>query len=194
MRKLTLIAGLFLVGSMAVAQSTWSFDKAHTNIAFNVEHLVISEVTGHFGSFEGKVVASSDDFSDSKIEFTVDVGSINTDNERRDGHLKSDDFFNAEKYPKMTFTNGTLEHVEGKMYKLKGDLTIRDVTKEVELDVRYGGTITDPNGNVKAGFKITGVINRFDYNMKFNAAIETGGLVVGEDVQIVCNVELTKEA
>lgn len=183
-----------LTASLLSAQTSWSFDKAHSNVSFNVEHLVISEVTGHFGSFDGDVTASSDDFSGSKVNFSVDVASINTDNERRDNHLRSDDFFNAEEYPKITFSNGTLQHVNGKDYKLKGDLTIRDVTKPVELDVTHGGTIIDPQGNTKAGFKITGTINRFDYKVKFDAAMETGGLVVGEDVEIVCNVELKKES
>lgn len=183
-----------LTAVVAFPQANWSFDKVHSNITFNVEHLVISEVTGNFGSFDGKVQSGADDFDGSKIEFTVDVASVNTDNERRDNHLKSDDFFNAEKFPQIKFTNGTLQHVDGKEYLLKGDLTIRDVTKAVEFEVKHGGTIVDNRGNTKAGFKITGEINRFDYNMKFDAAMEAGGLVVGEDVEIVCNVELQKEA
>jgi polyisoprenoid-binding protein YceI len=181
-----------LPAMVASAQTNWSFDKAHSNITFNVEHLVISEVTGNFGSFDGKVQSGADGFDGSKIEFTVDVASVDTDNEKRDNHLKSDDFFNAEKYPQIKFTNGTLKHVEGKEYVLKGDLTIRDVTKTVELEVKQGGVIKDPYGNTKAGFKITGEINRFDYNMKFDAAMEAGGLVVGEDVEIVCNVQLVQ--
>jgi len=155
---------------------------------------VISEVTGNFGSFDGQVTSGSEDFAGGKVNFTVDVASIDTENERRDNHLRSDDFFNAEMYPKITFSNGTLEHVDGKNYKLKGELTIRDVTKPVEMEVRHGGTIVDNNGNTKAGFKVTGVINRFDYNVKFDAAMEAGGLVVGEEVEIVCNVELKKES
>jgi polyisoprenoid-binding protein YceI len=192
MKKLLLFTCLLSTGLMINAQSTWNFDQAHTNVSFNVEHLVISEVTGHFGKFEGEVVASNEDFSGSTVNFSVDVASVDTDNDRRDNHLKSDDFFNAKEYPNISFANGKLEHVEGKMYKLKGDLTIRDVTKPVELDAKYGGTIIDNRGNTKAGFKITGKINRFDYNVKFDAAMEAGGLVVGEDVEIVCNVELKK--
>lgn len=192
MRLLIILLALF-IGPAISAQTTWSFDKAHSNIGFSVEHLVISEVTGKFGSFDGTVQAKSDDFDGSSINFTVDVSTVDTDNERRDNHLKSDDFFNAEKYSQIKFSNGTLKHVEGKNYKLTGDLTIRDVTKSVTLDVKHGGTIQDPRGNTKAGFKITGVIDRFDYDMKFNAAMETGGLVVGEEVEIVCNVELKKE-
>lgn len=194
MHKLTLLISFMLLGTLIKAQSTWNFDKIHSNISFSVEHLVISEVTGKFGSFEGEVVAKSDDFDGSKISFVIDVNSLDTDNEKRDGHLKSDDFFNAEKYPKITLSNGVLEQVEGNKYKLKGDLTIRDVTKPVVFEVKYGGTITDPDGNVKAGFKIKGMINRFDYHMKFNAAMEAGGLIVGEDVEIVCNIELIKQS
>ncbi len=194
MKKAIIMSLILGLGLTVQAQTKWSFDKAHSKISFNVEHLVISEVTGQFGNFDGKVSSSSEDFAGSNIEFTIDVGSIDTDNERRDGHLKSDDFFNAEKYPKITFKGKSLEKVEGKMYKLKGDLTIRDVTKEVVLDVKYGGTVTDPRGNVKAGFKITGSVNRFDYNLKWNAAMESGGLVVGENVEIVGNIELKKES
>ena len=194
MKILTLILGLMLTAVVAFPQANWSFDKAHSNITFNVEHLVISEVTGNFGTFDGKVQSGADGFDGSKVEFTLDVASVNTDNEKRDNHLKSDDFFNADKFPQIKFSNGTLKHVEGKEYTLTGDLTIRDVTKPVELEVKHGGTIKDPYGNTKAGFKITGEINRFDYNMKFDAAMEAGGLVVGEDVEIVCNVELQKES
>ncbi len=194
MKRTILLATLLMTGLFTQAQSKWSFDKSHSKISFNVEHLVISEVSGQFGTFDGDVTSAADDFVGSTINFTIDVGSIDTDNERRDGHLKSDDFFNAEKFPQITFKGSSLEKVEGKMYKLKGQLTIRDVTKEVTLDVKYGGTVKDPYGNTKAGFKITGSINRFDYNLKWNAAMESGGLVVGEDVEIVGNIELKKES
>ena len=194
MKRILLLTLVLATGLALQAQSKWSFDKAHSKISFNVEHLVISEVTGQFGSFDGSVTASSEDFSDSNIEFTIDVASVDTDNDRRDGHLRSDDFFNAEKFPSITFKGKSLEKVDGNMYKLTGDLTIRDVTKEVVLDVKYGGTVKDPYGNTKAGFKITGNINRFDYNLKWNAALESGGLVVGENVEIVGNIELKKES
>jgi len=194
MKRTILLATLLMMGLFTQAQSKWSFDKSHSKISFNVEHLVISEVSGQFGTFDGDVTSAADDFVGSTINFTIDVGSIDTDNERRDGHLKSDDFFNAEKFPQITFKGSSLEKVDGKMYKLKGQLTIRDVTKEVTLDVKYGGTVIDPYGNTKAGFKITGTINRFDYNLKWNAAMESGGLVVGEDVEIVGNIELKKES
>jgi len=191
MRLLTLMLALLIAPALS-AQNNWKFDKAHTNIGFNVDHLVITEVSGNFGSFQGDVTATSDDFANSKVSFTVDVASVDTDNQKRDNHLKSDDFFNAKEYPHIKFSGGTLKHVEGKNYKLTGDLTIRDVTKPVTLDVEYGGTVKDPWGNTRAGFKITGMIDRFDYNIKFDAAMETGGLVVGREVEIECNVELTK--
>ncbi len=193
MKKLLALSVLSVLVIGTQAQSKWSFDKAHSKISFNVEHLVISEVTGQFGEFDGEVMASSEDFTGADVKFTINVNSIDTDNERRDGHLKSDDFFNAEKFPNITFVGKSLKQVDGKNYKLVGDLTIRDVTKEVELDVKYNGTVKDPYGNTKAGFKITGNINRMDYNLNYNPVMESGGLVVGKDVEIVGNIELQKE-
>ncbi|MGI9542469.1 MAG: YceI family protein [Cyclobacteriaceae bacterium] len=195
MKKLSLLLAVLFTASFGVsAQDVWKFDVAHSNIKFNVEHLVISEVSGQFKAFDGELKASNEDFSGSEISFTIEVNSIDTENEKRDGHLKSDDFFSAEKFPNITFVGKALEKVDGKKYKLTGDLTIRDVTKTVELDVKYGGTIKDPWGNTKAGFKISGSINRFDYGLKWNNAMEAGGLVVGEDVEIICNVELQKQS
>ena len=157
MKRLSLLlAVLFTAGFSVSAQDIWKFDITHSNIKFNVEHLVISDVSGQFKAFDGELKASNEDFTGSKISFTIDVNSIDTENEKRDGHLKSDDFFSAEKFPSITFKGKTLEKVDGKNYKLIGDLTIRDVTKTVELDVKYGGTIKDPRGNIKAGFKISG--------------------------------------
>lgn len=174
------------------AQTKWNIDKAHSKVLFSVTHLVISEVTGEFKGFTGSVETAKDDFSDAKIDFTVDVNSISTDNDMRDKHLKSDDFFNAEKFPQITFKGKTLKKVNGNNYKLTGDFTIRDVTKQVTLDVIYNGTIKDPYGNTKAGFKIIGQINRFDYNLKWNALIEAGGAVVGKTVTMTVNLELQK--
>ncbi len=185
---------LFIIFSVsAFAQTKWKFDKAHSNIKFSVTHMVISDVVGKFDQWEGTVVSDGDNFEGAKVNFTVDIASIDTDEPKRDDHLKSDDFFNAEKYPKMTFKGKSFKKVEDKKYKLVGDLTIRDVTKEVTLDVKYNGMITDPWGNTRAGFKINGTINRFDFNLKWNKMIETGGLVAGEDVEILCNVEIIKE-
>jgi polyisoprenoid-binding protein YceI len=191
--KKTLIALAVIVTAFAAnAQTTWKSENSHTNVRFSVPHLVISETEGTFKKFDGTVVSNNADFTDAKIDFTIDVASINTDNEMRDNHLKSDDFFNAEKFPKITFKGVSFKKVSGNKYILEGDLTIRDVTKRVKLDVVYNGTVKDPYGNTKAGFKITGVINRFDYNLKWNTMAEAGA-VVGQDVTLVVNLELVKQ-
>jgi polyisoprenoid-binding protein YceI len=188
-----LFALLFISISITFAQTTWDFDKSHSKIGFSVTHLLITEVEGQFKDFEGKIVSTSDDFENATIEFSADIASIDTDNDKRDNHLKSDDFFNAEKFPKMIFKSKSFTKVDGKNFKLVGDLTIRDVTKEVELDVKYNGTVIDPWGNTKAGFSLEGVINRFDFNLKWNSAIESGGLVVSEDVTILAKLQLVKK-
>lgn len=193
MKSINKLFVLFLLLSVpAVAQTKWSFDKVHSKVEFSVSHLVISEVSGTFKSFDGSVEATKDDFSDAKIDFTVDINSINTDNENRDGHLKSDDFFNAEKFPKMIFKGKSLKKVGKNKYKLSGDLTIRDITKSITLDVVYNGTVKDPWGNTKAGFKVKGTLNRFDYGLKWNTLMETGGAVVGKEIEIKVDLELQK--
>lgn len=184
---------LFLTGFLSLnAQTKWSIDKAHSKVQFSATHLIISEVTGEFKNFDGSIETSGDDFSNAKVNFTMDVNSISTDNEQRDNHLKSDDFFNAQKFPKMTFVGKSMQKVGDNKYKLVGDLTIRDITKQIVLDVTYNGTVKDPWGNTKAGFKITGELNRFDYNLKWNALMEAGGAVVGKMIGITINLELQK--
>lgn len=191
-KTLATAGAIFLATSETEAQTKWNFDKAHTKVEFTVQHLVITEVTGNFKAFEGSVVSPSEDFSGSDIQFSVDISSINTDNEQRDTHLKSDDFFNAEKFPKMTFKSTSFTKVSGKDYKLAGNLTIRDITKPITFDVTYNGIANDPWGNTKAGFKLKGEINRFDYNLKWNTLTELGGAVVGSTVEITAKVELDK--
>lgn len=191
LKILTLL--IFISFSLISAQTKWSVDKAHTQIGFSVTHLVIAEVDGRFDNYEINVVTQGDEFEGAKINFSAEIESINTENKKRDNHLKSNDFFNAKEFPKMTFAGKSLTKVSDKNYKLVGDLTIRDVTKEVSLDVVYNGTIKDPWGNTKAGFKATTTINRFDYGLQWNAAIESGGFVVSEDVEININVELAKQ-
>lgn len=184
---------LLLSASVWVANAqntTWNIDPTHTNVKFSVTHLVVSEVEGNFRTYGGKVVSPSADFNNASIEFNVDVNSINTDDESRDKHLVGDDFFNAEKFPKMIFKSVSFTKIEGNKYKLVGDLTIRDVTKRVTFDVTYGGTVKDPWGNTKAGFKAKSTINRKDYKLLWSAATETGGLVVSDEVEIKLNIEL----
>lgn len=204
MKKLFIIATLSLtqlgvnaqvkktVMAAAPAATTWTLDKSHSGVKFSVDHLVISEVEGNFKVFSGSVVSPSPDFTNAKVEFTVDVNSINTDDEKRDGHLKSDDFFNAEKYPQMKFTSTSFKKVKDNAYVLEGDLTIRDVTKKVKFAVMYGGTVKDPWGNIKAGFKASAKINRKDFGLKWGALTETGGAVVGDEVRMLVNVEFAQ--
>lgn len=172
--------------------ATLNIDTTHSEVQFKVKHLVITTVTGHFKKFEGSMLSEKEDFSDAKINFTADVNSIDTNNEQRDGHLKSDDFFNAEKYPVLTFASKELKKVSGSTYKLIGDLTIRNITKSIELNVDYAGTAIDPWGNTKVGFEITGTVNRFDYDLKWNTLTEAGGAMVSSDIKLALNIQLVK--
>ncbi len=187
--KLYVYLFAFFLSVPAWAQTTWSLDKSHTNIRFSATHMVVTEVDGNFTDFDGKVVASNKDFDGAQIEFSANVASVNTGNERRDNHLRSDDFFNAEKYPKLTFS-GMLQK-DGDQYFLVGDFTIRDVTKQVKFPTKFNGTVQGRRG-MKAGFKITGSIKRFDYGLKWDNAMDSGGLVVSDEISITCNVELNE--
>jgi polyisoprenoid-binding protein YceI len=174
--------------------ATYSIDTTHSEIQFKVKHLVISTVSGHFQKFEGSLEANEANFSDAKINFSADVNSIDTNNEQRDGHLKSDDFFNAEKFPAITFVSKELKKDGLNNYKLIGDLTIRDITKTITLETEYTGLAVDPWGNTKIGFEVTGKINRFDYDLKWNALTEVGGAVVSSDIKLALNIQLVKNA
>ena len=178
-------------GPAAQAVTKWTVDKSHTNVKFAITHMVIAEVEGAFKVFDGSVEHTKADWSDAKINFSVDVNSINTDNENRDKHLKSDDFFNAEKFPTITFAGSKFTPTGGNKYELTGNLTIRDVTKPVKFDVTFGGIATSTRGD-KAGFKAKTTINRFDYNLKWDRATEAGGLVVSKDVEVTVLLELNK--
>jgi polyisoprenoid-binding protein YceI len=184
MKKIISFAVVALLTTSAFAQSKWSVDPVHSNVRFTVPHLVISEVEGSFKKFDGSFTASKADFSDAAINFSIDVNSIDTDNDMRDKHLKGDDFFNAEQFPAATFKSTSFKKVSGNKYKLAGNLTIRNVTKPVTFDVVYGGTAKDGYGNTKAGFKASTVINRFDYGLKWNNLTEAGGATVGKDITI----------
>jgi polyisoprenoid-binding protein YceI len=193
MKKLFLL--LFVLGTLQIgmfAQTKWSVDKAHSSIKFTVTHLVITDVDGNFKSFDGSVAAASPDFTDADINFTADVKSLNTENEMRDNHLKSPDFFDAEKFPQIVFKSTSFKKTTGNKYELKGNLTMHGITKPVKFDVTFGGTAKDPYGNTKAGFKASTVINRFDYELKWNKLTEAGGAVVGQDVTIEVKVELNQ--
>lgn len=193
MKKLTFLTLTLLMGLAAQAQTTWVFDAAHSSVGFSVMHLVITEVDGKFEKYDGQLTTTKDDFTYANINFTIDVNSINTGQSKRDGHLKSDDFFDAGNHPQITFKGESLKKVKGNKYKLKGDLTMRGTTKPVELDVKYLGTVQDAYGNTKAGFKINGEVDRFDYGLKWDAATEAGNLVVSREVKIDVDVQLLKQ-
>jgi polyisoprenoid-binding protein YceI len=190
MKRLIAAAAFVAAAGLATAQTNWKIDKGHSNIQFNVIHNLIAEVNGGFKEFDGTIVSKSDDFNGTDVEFIVKTASINTGIENRDNHLRSDDFFNAEKFPEIKF-KGQLVKENGK-YFLKGDFTMRDVTKPVVFDVTYGGTV-DTGRGVRAGFKVTGKINRLDYGLKWSNKLATGELVVADEVEIICRVELIKD-
>lgn len=173
--------------------ATWTIDTMHSEVGFKVKHLVISTVSGQFKSFEGTVSAEKDDFSDAKISFSADVDSIDTGVEQRDGHLKSADFFEAEKFSKITFESTEVVK-DGDDYKLTGNLTMKDVTKPVTLNVEFGGVGPNMYGQTVAGFEVSGKINRKEFGLTWGAVTEAGGVVVSDDVKLYANVELIKEA
>jgi polyisoprenoid-binding protein YceI len=191
MKKFNTLFAAMLIAGTTVAQTNWTLDKGHSSVAFSVAHMVVSETTGNFKDFDVKAVSKSEDFVGAEVEFTAKTASVFTDNEKRDGHLKSDDFFNAEKFPEIKF-KGTIVK-EGGKYLLKGNLTMRDVTKPVTFDLTYGGKVKAYGGE-KAGFKFTGKVNRQEFGLKFNKALEGGGLVVGDEVEFTCKIELNKAA
>jgi polyisoprenoid-binding protein YceI len=192
MKRLFLITVAAISSLVVSAQTKWNLDPTHSSVKFSVEHLVISEVEGSFKKFDGNVNSAKPDFTDAAVNFTIDVNSINTDNDMRDKHLKGNDFFNAGQYPNMTFKSTSFKKVSGNKYALYGNMTIRNVTKPVKFDVVYGGTAKDGYGNIKAGFKATSVINRFDYGLKWNTLTEAGGATVGKDITINMKLEFAQ--
>ena len=167
----------------------WIVDTAHSEITFKVRHLVISTVTGKFNAFDAVLESENDNFDDAQVRFEADINSIDTGNEDRDNHLKSDDFFDAAQFPKLSFRSTSFTKKGDGEYKLTGDLTIRGNTKTVELDAEYGGTVVDPYGNTKAGFEVTGKINRKEFGLKWNGVTEAGSIVVSDDVKLSLNVQ-----
>lgn len=168
-------------------KTKWKIDKAHSEIAFKVKHMMISTVTGHFEDFDATVETDRDDFVNADFSFIAKTASINTKNKDRDAHLKSDDFFNTEKYPELKFKSTSFDGTT-----LTGNLTIRDITKEIKLDVDYNGTAVDPYGQTKAGFEVKGSINRKDFNLEWNAVTEAGSIVVSDNVKLIADLQFLK--
>lgn len=180
--------------STTMVKTDWKIDEAHSEIHFKVKHMMVSTVTGSFDDFSAAVQSEGEqDFENAQIKFTARTASVNTRNEQRDEHLRSDDFFNSEKYPEISFTSTSFKRVNDTEFKLEGDLTIRDQTKPVSLQVEYNGTAVDPYGQTKAGFEISGKINRKDFGLKWSAVTEAGGVVVSDQVRLDLNVQLIKQ-
>lgn len=175
------------------AKTKWEIDPSHTEISFKVKHLMIVNVKGVFTEYNANIYTTGNDFTTAEVDFWMDPDSINTNDEKRDAHLRSVDFFDVGHHKEITFTSNTIEPVDGDgSYELWGNLTIRGITKKIKLGVEFGGVIKDPWGAEKAGFTINGKINRKDWGLNWNTALETGGVLVGDMVNISCEVELLK--
>nr|WP_293845983.1 YceI family protein [uncultured Arsenicibacter sp.] len=172
----------------------WTVDQSHSEVHFKVKHLMVSTVTGSFGSYDANMETTGDSLEGAKISFSADIDSISTGNEQRDGHLKSGDFFDAASHPQLTFVSTGFTKKSGDEYTLTGDLTIRGTTKPITLDVEYGGQMVDFYGNTKAGFEISGKIKRKEFGLSWDAVTEAGGVVVSDDVKLVLNIQMAKQA
>lgn len=174
-------------------KTRWVVDPAHSEIQFKVKHLMITTVTGYFKNYTLEVETEGDDFTKaSRIEFTADVDSINTNNEQRDTHLKSADFFNATEHGQLTFKGRTYEP-SGSGYKVTGDLTIRGVTKTISVNVEQAGIVVDPYGQTKAGFTVEGKISRKEFGLTWDAVTEAGQVVVSDEIRLHCEIQLIKQ-
>jgi polyisoprenoid-binding protein YceI len=179
----------------AFAQNTqWEFDKAHTNIGFSISYLVVSDVTGRFTDFDGTFTSSAADFSGSQINIAIKAASIYTNNEKRDNHLRSKDFFDAQIKPEITFKSTSFDKIDDKNYKISGKLSMNGVTRNIVLDAIFNGLIKDPRGRLRAGFKATAILDRYDYDLTYNSALEAGGFLIGKTIEIEINVELIKKS
>lgn len=177
-----------------MSTTKWALDPTHSELQFKVKHLMITTVTGNFKSFSATVETDGDNFDTAKIEFIAEVSSIDSGNEQRDGHLKSADFFETEKFSTITFVSKKLEKKDEENFLLHGDLTIKGISKPVTIPTEFGGIAKDPWGNIKAGFTLNGKINRKDWELNWNAALETGGVLVSEEVKIIAEIQVVKQA
>ena len=184
---LTIVFAFSATGSQA---ADWEIDVAHSSIGFSVSHLVISKVKGSFHDYSATINFEADKLESGTVEMTVQIGSIDTDDAKRDEHLKSPDFFDAAGFPSMTFISKSVHDIDGNKFKITGDLTIRGTTREVVFDAEFRGVVNDPWGNTKAGFSATSEINRQDFGVKWNKSLDAGGVVVGDDVTIELELEL----
>ena len=177
-----------------MANTKWVIDPTHSEIGFKIKHLMITNVSGKFDGFEAEVQTEGEDFATAQIDARITTASINTNNLQRDEHLRNSDFFEVERHPEILFRSTKVEKVDKDNFVLHGYLTLKGTTNPVKLAVEYSGVTKDPWGGQRAGFIITGKINRSDFGLNFNAALETGGLVLGEEVKIYSEVQLVKQA
>ena len=176
-----------------MAKATWAIDPTHSEVGFKVKHMMFTNVSGKFNLIDAEIVNEEEKFETSAITFSAEVNSINTGNDDRDNHLRSADFFDVEKFGKLTFKSTGVTKVNEGEYKISGDLTIKEVTKNITLDAEYSGQMKDPWGNTKIGLSLNGKINRKDFGLTWNAALETGGVLVGEDIKLNAEVQFVKQ-
>jgi polyisoprenoid-binding protein YceI len=174
-------------------KTTWAIDPAHSEIQFKVKHLMISTVTGQFNTFQASVETNDEDFTTAIIRFTAEIDSISTHQEQRDAHLKTGDFFDAKTFPHLTFESDRLEKITDENYRLHGTLTMRGTAKKITLDAEFGGITQDPWGKRRVGFSVSGKINRKDFGVNFSMVSETGGILLGEEVTVIANVQFVKQ-
>jgi polyisoprenoid-binding protein YceI len=194
--RLTVAATAFLFAAnfaTAFAPTNWALDASHSNVNFTVDYLVVSEVDGRFGKVEGTMQSTKEDFSDAKATISIDVNSINTDNEKRDGHLKSPDFFDAANHPTITFKANSFKKVKGAQYKVSGDLTMRGVTKKITMDAQHLGNKKDGNGNMRSFWKTNFAVNRQDYGVSWKNTTAAGEAVVGDEVRLKINAQFVMQ-
>ena len=177
-----------------MSTTKWVLDPTHSELQFKVKHLMISTVTGQFNQFNATVETQDADFTKAKIDFTAEVNSISTNNEQRDAHLKNTDFFDAPNHPQIIFKSDSLEKISDDEYKLNGKLTMRGVTKDIKINVEFGGVTIDPWGNTRAGFTLNGKVNRQEFGVSFSAITDTGAILLGDEVKIIANVQFIKQA
>lgn len=172
----------------------WTIDSVHSDIQFKVKHMMISTVTGNFTKFDADIEVPGEDLDQAKVQFRAEVDSITTNNAQRDAHLKGQDFFSGEKHPQVTFEKTGAKAVDNDgSWTMYGNLTMNGHTRPVQLSVEWGGVMKDPYGNVKAGVSVHGKLNRKDWGINWNAALEAGGVLVSDEVRINCEVQLVKQ-
>ncbi len=176
-----------------MAKTAWAIDPTHSAIEFKVKHMMFTNVSGKFNQFKATIENEDEQFETSSIQFSADVSSVDTNNTDRDNHLKSADFFEADNFPKLSFTSTGIKKTDDNEFEILGDLTVKNTTKNVTLKAEYSGLMKDPWGNTKIGLSISGKINRKDFGLTWNAALETGGVLVGEEVKLVADVQFVKQ-